>query len=230
MAMKEKRARFKEKGFSLTELLVVVVIIGLLLGISIPAISSQLRKMDNTGCISHMRNLGLLMDRYAMENDGRYPAVYAGGSGSTVWVSELFALWQPDEPWLSGNRSVIDTIFECPAARRDIQARGLSSRLANGNISYGMPRNLPSEGGGNQSGDKKMSTLIKEPSKTCLLIENDNAVAAGVSGRRQLIENVIGRHETHVNVLFCDGHIEARTLPEIPLDNNPEGRTFWRGQ
>jgi prepilin-type processing-associated H-X9-DG protein len=62
------------KGFSLVELLVMIVIIGLLISILLPALNLARVQAMRVECASNLRQLGLGYQLYANANNGSYPA------------------------------------------------------------------------------------------------------------------------------------------------------------
>lgn len=67
-----KNKQIKRRGFTLVELLVVIVIIASLAGLTAPMVIRQRKKADQTEATSNARQIGLAMLEF--ENDyGRYP-------------------------------------------------------------------------------------------------------------------------------------------------------------
>lgn len=75
------------RGFTLIELLVVISIIGLLMGLSVPALSRARENAKRTKCLAHVRQLRIALQLYADSHEGRVPPrSYEGGA---VWVDRL---------------------------------------------------------------------------------------------------------------------------------------------
>ncbi|MFH0964450.1 MAG: DUF1559 domain-containing protein [Planctomycetota bacterium] len=69
----------RTSGFTLTELLVVMVIIALLVALLLPALGRAREEARKTQCRSNLRQLGMAMTLYVNDNSGWTPAVYAWG-------------------------------------------------------------------------------------------------------------------------------------------------------
>ena len=66
---------FQNKAFTLVELLVVISILGLLVGLAVPAIQSARNKADDAGCQSNLRQIFLATQPAAMDNGGCFVAL-----------------------------------------------------------------------------------------------------------------------------------------------------------
>jgi prepilin-type N-terminal cleavage/methylation domain-containing protein/prepilin-type processing-associated H-X9-DG protein len=106
------------QGFTLIELLVVVAIVGLLAGLTVPALSKAVLTARQSACASNMRQIGLAMNQYAQEHNLRLPETSHTASLGKTWVDLL-------APYL-GN---LDEIRICPADPRGadrLAAKGTS--------------------------------------------------------------------------------------------------------
>jgi type IV pilus assembly protein PilA len=74
---RRRAPRRAQDGFTLIEVLVVVLIIGILAAIAIPSFLSQKHKADDAGAVSLARNAETAMESYGASNSGSYSGATA---------------------------------------------------------------------------------------------------------------------------------------------------------
>jgi len=81
------RSRFNatanHSGFTLIELLVVIAIIAILAAILFPVFARARENARRTSCLSNLKQLGLGMQQYIQDYDGRYPYIPQGSLSNT---------------------------------------------------------------------------------------------------------------------------------------------------
>ena len=108
-----------QSGFTLVELLVVIVVISLLSMIVVPSISKTTDVAYNIHCINNLRNLGSAMGLYLSENDDEFWPMLMGQNGVKTYFwgtvtdpvdpsaspllsasgGSLSTMWCPKQPW-----------------------------------------------------------------------------------------------------------------------------------
>lgn len=83
-AINNLRSKRSEEGFTLVELLVVVVIIGVLVAIAIPMYGSYRKGAANKSAQSDVRGAITAVEQYYSENANKYPPSTAGTLGVAV--------------------------------------------------------------------------------------------------------------------------------------------------
>lgn len=87
MNRKEIRSNRVREGFTLIEVLLVVVIIGILVGVAVPKLSGRVREAQVSGTRQTIRAVGVALDVYEVDN-GTYPSSLQNlltSSGESNW-------------------------------------------------------------------------------------------------------------------------------------------------
>jgi general secretion pathway protein G len=103
--MKQKQSRLKHSGFTLLELLVVMVIIGLLAAYVGPRYFAQLGKSERSTAKAQVESLGRALDVYRLDT-GHYPSAEQGLNALLVrpqdearWNGPYLQKAVPQDPW-----------------------------------------------------------------------------------------------------------------------------------
>lgn len=107
-------------GFTIIELLIVIAIIGLLVGITLPAVQKAREAARRTQCANNLRQIGLAIHQFCEINQGDFPI-------STHFTSDLESTWiYTLAPFMED----VDAIRICPEDPKG------QERMANKGTSY----------------------------------------------------------------------------------------------
>ena len=231
----------RSSGFTLVELLVTILIIAVLAAILMVATTSARRSADNSVCLSNLRNIGIGIELYTQDRNGILPAANFGPPNNKPPL-EMFQMVLPEYVYGSdatrdanGKVSVSSgTTFTCPAAQRQFKADSKAT-------TYGFNHAIRFQGSGSANAQNLNKINVVNPTKTMIMMDGCNAWYGQTSAPSaywfwEVVENGDRRptknkkkndfvHGGKVNVLFVDGHTEARTANEIPTDGN---NIFWK--
>lgn len=101
----------RKTGFTLVELLTVIGIIGVLVGLLLPAIQRARESARSTQCKSNLRQIGIAMTRYLDQQGERGTFPITARLPRTVNPEQLPALYDVLAPFCEKNRE----IFICPS-------------------------------------------------------------------------------------------------------------------
>ena len=120
--MRMRRTVLRRRGFTLIELLVVIAIIAILLSILMPGLKRVKEQGKRMVCLSNLRQLMMVWDMYADENDDK---IVNGNTGVDCWVewllppvTEQMRIQAIEDGLLFPYCSSID-IYKCPTGMRD---------------------------------------------------------------------------------------------------------------
>ncbi len=150
------------RAFSLIDLLVVIAIIGILIGLQLPAVSQAREAARRAQCLSNMKQvgIGLLQDT---DREGRFPASGYFSSSTTEiyrnWVVSILSdidrndignAWTLDQPYndtaSSQNGALSQTsigVLVCPSDISVVPGKGNLSFVVNGGFGWTHPVDCP---------------------------------------------------------------------------------------
>jgi prepilin-type N-terminal cleavage/methylation domain-containing protein/prepilin-type processing-associated H-X9-DG protein len=217
------------RAFTLVELLVVVSIIGLLAGLSIPAIQKATESGRRANCTSNLKNLSQAFLVFANQNESYLPSLLYNNTTWMGFLSEAGLIQAPSA--FSDNRG--KTILYCPSAC-SVRKPGSGNWNTYSMNDYAGERD-PSIG--SQSAFGMKLNRVSSLSKFALVMDGCWVGGYGYTANTDPAQQPpTGAHpaskstndpSSGVNVAFADGHVEMRKKSEIPASST---NAFWTGQ
>lgn len=184
--------RVHPRGFTLVELLVVISIIGLLIGILMPVIAQVRGAAEKVTCSSCLRQIGLVIESYTIENKEVYPIAR--------YMPEPFVSSSPHPPITEALEGYIDQdseeakVYKCPD---DDQVHALSGISYEYNFSLGgktLKDFLESGRLRRMNIDASQMTVMRDFDNGDFLLTDGSTITVPMRH--------VGR-----NILFADGHV-----------------------
>ncbi|HEU6446844.1 MAG TPA: type II secretion system protein [Verrucomicrobiae bacterium] len=185
------------RGFTLTEMLVVIAIIGILAALLLPAVSRSQMRGKRIWCINNLRQLGMGFQMFAHDHNGNFPMgvpMSEGGSREFVQAGYMAGaqFYFAYRHFQALSNEISETkILVCPADTRS-PAQSMSS-LQNSDVSYFV--------GVNADYNKPMSILDGDRN---ISSQQTSTILDAESSLRWTGE----MHQFKGNILFADDHVE----------------------
>lgn len=235
------RANSWRVGFTLTELLVVLAIIGVLAALLIPAISFAKNRAQRAQCMGNLHQVGIALQNFLNANQA-YPTFWTGATeGSPIpldgtWMGQLerggFDVSKPKGNFLS------EGVWRCPSARRG--KTWPTNQILN-SYGYNVFGVLPVGNHTNNSALGLHGRFVSDSVFTAIpeseVVNPSDMMAIGDTGGGgvflmrpkdfALSKAATTRHQGKINISFCDGHVESQASKFVFGDTNDMALIRW---
>jgi prepilin-type N-terminal cleavage/methylation domain-containing protein/prepilin-type processing-associated H-X9-DG protein len=169
-------------GFTLIEILVVIVIIALLAGILFPVFSQSREKARASSCLSNQKQIGLALKMYLQDNDGYFP---------------------PHESWRDGHVFAASRTMRCP----DVSVRCPAPYPCGYGLNIQAMSMTAGQAPPSESTVRFPSQFITVAE---VLYERSQGIAplSYLESLQKMSDNSYERHHGGAHYLFFDGHVK----------------------
>jgi len=216
-------------SFTLVELLVVIAIVGLLAGLTVPAIGKARETANRGRCAGNLKVLSTaVLNWSAMENNGIFPMLWGNEAPSTYNSWFAVALGATDlatAQALNASGQKGPSCLYCPSMKWPLYAGGGKVNWYQG-VSYGLNGRITST-----TNNSSYLNRVAKPSQVILLAdgathEQDGGNAFQVNNGANA-GNFSDRHGGGVNIGWCDGHVTFEGPASVAILTNTANRTNW---
>ena len=192
----------RRRAFTLVEILIVLVVIGLLAALLLPVFNNARNSARSTACQSNLKQIGLALQLYLNDSSNIYPEPFAIPQNCTFSNSLV-------------NYTRSTEVFTCPSAPNEFYQPGCLPDKHEGDITYhydgGYIMNL------SDLLNPRLSQMrIRRPTQMILLVDGETGQGVTQPGSgtmpitadRLLEMGVQLRHREGANALYADGHVK----------------------
>lgn len=212
------------RGFTLTELLVVVSIIGVLIALLVPAISTMRAKGKSTFVLTNLHSIGGACASYVVDHGGCYPAMCYKSYKSPYWTEELTLYMSPPVygryRTYEGGGPYVSPQFVDPFVK-DGNHHTLGDYGCNQEL-FDTPEVAPNGGGPLLSSPRSMA-VVTQPSRVIAVFAAESGSTDNPMGSWYANSYIIALSPTvpswsnrpafrdgkNIDTLFADGHTEV---------------------
>ena len=188
--------RFASRGFTLLELLIIILLIGLIAGLVLPSLAKTRQKAVAQESLNYGRSIGVAFQKYADHHDGALVPISLPNLGQPEKVNWIELL----EGYGNYSPQTGHMQFEIGYNRQLSKLQDIGSiRNPSMTVAFGDAGEIENPGEANP--DKWREVLRKPKNKRTLVFETPGGKDWKTSSNR-----MVNRHLGRASVIFADGH------------------------
>ena len=217
-------AKSARLGFTLVELLVVIVVIAVLMGVLMPQVSKMKERGRRTICASNLRQIHALIETYMKDYDDCFPYYDISATGISTHNAPM--LLDERENILIRRRFTRNIkVFQCPSR----MVMGDTEKTKKFHYKYNPMLSVRGTSGGKAPRVLK-SAQVQNPGLIRLAWDNDDEGKPGTRSGEGYFDVDDNHGADGGNVVYVDGHIQWWTSDKFyekdkdQVDPDPENR------
>ena len=201
-----------KKNFTLIELLVTIAIIALLASLLLPSLKTARDKGKQISCAGNLKSWGQAKLFYAGDYSGwSYNTLSSLSTGWRICLYSYLGFQKPGS-YPTMPRGSVST---CPSDTNPYLTAGTSYS------SYG-----DNSWGGWAMGTHVYIRIDSIPNPSRLFSMGDNSGSSYMGIGSNSVAYISFRHNTGLNILFCDGHVSYDKAKNVPISRYAD-KEFW---
>ncbi|HEX8237885.1 MAG TPA: DUF1559 domain-containing protein [Abditibacteriaceae bacterium] len=224
-----------KRGFTLIEILIVLVIIAILAAILFPAFARAREGARRASCASNLRQLGMAFRQYTQDNNNKYP------------LAANYQNWEKGGHWVAGpltgspNYTANDNYLAAPASPFDYKDRqanvegGALFQYVKSASAYVCPSTEDAQKkrlgySMNCAVGGASDVRVREPAAMVLLVDEGKTLNDGLwwavrnTSAGVPVDQLTKAHNGGGNLLFMDGHVKFYPFNSFVLDESTLGQ------
>ncbi len=217
-------AKSARPGFTLVELLVVIVVIAVLMGVLMPQVSKMKEKGRRTVCASNLRQIHALIEAYLKDYDDYFPYCDVSATGASTRNAPM--LLDEKENILLRRRFARNVrVFQCPSRL----VMGDTEKPRKFHYEYNPMLSFRGTSGGKAPRALK-SAQVQNPGMVRMVWDSDDEGSPGTRSGDHYFDAADNHGADGGNVVYVDGHIQWWSSDKFcgadrdQMDPDPENR------
>lgn len=210
-------------GFTLIEILAVIVVLAILAALLVPALRGMISRANEAKCVSNLKSISAASALYSADHNGNWPLNSVDSNDRHIFSNYLIPYLDAIPSQQDGN--LMNSPLICPATlKEDVYIVG----------SYGLGY---AQNGYAQNTDKahyvKTRLAVDKVSSFMLYMDFTGHYLTSSATFNRSQEILAKRHTGKLNIAYADGSVSPMPLEDVPPQNPKTvepASSFWYGR